>query len=186
MHGLPDNRFDRLDLLDLVKVVEADLAAHDPAVVLTHHGGDLNIDHQLVNRAVLTATRPTGAASPMAVHQFEVPSSTEWAFQRFEPVFRPNLFVAVGETLETKVAAMAAYESEARPFPHPRSADALRALAHRWGAATGLGAAEAFETVRDLRPAGASGASLSEAPVEPHRRRARRHNRPPRTSTTLS
>ena len=53
--------------------------------------------------------------------------------------------------LETKVRAMALYESEARPFPHPRSPEALRALARRWGSAVGLEAVEAFELVREVR-----------------------------------
>jgi hypothetical protein len=36
-------------------------------------------------------------------------------------------------------------------FPHPRSPEALRAIAARWGSATGMRAAEAFHCVRDLR-----------------------------------
>ncbi len=54
----------------------------------------------------------------------------------------------ISATLETKVQAMAVYESEARPFPHPRSPEALRAIARRWGSAVGVEAAEAFELVR--------------------------------------
>ena len=54
-------------------------------------------------------------------------------------------------TRETKVQAMAFYESEARRRPHPRSAEALRASARRWGRVVGLGAAEAFEPIRVTR-----------------------------------
>jgi LmbE family N-acetylglucosaminyl deacetylase len=108
----------------------------------------------ITSRAVLTATRPAGPGAVREVHQFEVPSATEWAFQRLEPIFRPNLFVDVGATIDRKVEAMAVYESEGRPFPHPRSAQALHAIAQRWGSVTGLPAAEAFETIRVLRPAG--------------------------------
>lgn len=154
VHGLPDNRFDSLDLLDVVKVVEHDIEALRPEIVFTHHGGDLNIDHQIVHRAVLTATRPVGEHAVREVHAFEVPSATEWAFQRLAPVFRPNLFVDVAATLTAKIDAMAVYESEGRAFPHPRSPEALRAIAQRWGSTTGQLAAEAFETVRDLRPVG--------------------------------
>jgi len=59
--------------------------------------------------------------------------------------------VDISATLETKVQAMALYESEAWPFPHRRSPKALRAIARRWGSAVGLGAAEAFELVRGVR-----------------------------------
>jgi hypothetical protein len=38
-----------------------------------------------------------------------------------------------------------------RQFPHPRSPEALRAIAMRWGSVCGCGAAEAFELVRSVR-----------------------------------
>ena len=46
---------------------------------------------------------------------------------------------------------MALYESEARPFPHPRSPEALRAIARRWGSVVGADAAEVFELIRSVR-----------------------------------
>jgi LmbE family N-acetylglucosaminyl deacetylase len=89
--GLPDNRFDTVALLDIVKPVEQWVAAFRPDAIYTHHPGDLNVDHGLTFRAVLTATRP--GASPVIVpdlYAFEVPSSTDWAFQRLGPPFRPR------------------------------------------------------------------------------------------------
>lgn len=150
LHGLPDNRLDSVDLLDVVKVVEELVAEHRPETILTHHPGDMNIDHGVVHRAVMTATRPVGDHVVGAVYAFEVPSSTEWSFGAVGPPFVPDTFVAVAETLEAKVEAMEAYESEARPFPHPRSPDALRALARARGAAAGVSAAEAFALQRRI------------------------------------
>ena len=151
LEELPDNRFDEVPLLDVVKRVERLVRSIRPAVIYTHHPGDLNIDHLVTFRAVMTATRPTAGCPVRDVYAFEVNSSTEWAFLQFEPVFRPNVFVDISATLDVKVAAMARYESEARVFPHPRSAQALRAVAHRWGAVTDLPAAEAFQLVRSIR-----------------------------------
>lgn len=151
LFGLPDNRFDTVPLLDVAKIVEELVRRWRPEVVYTHHGGDLNIDHRVTHRAVLTATRPLAGQSVREVYAFEVPSSTEWAFQQFTPVFRPNVFVDIATTLELKIGAMAAYESEARPFPHPRSAEALRVIARRWGSVVGGEAFEAFELVRSVR-----------------------------------
>src|SRR5262249_17911771 len=148
---LPDNRFDTVPLLEVVKRIEALIARLRPQVVYTQHGGDLNIDHNVVYRATLTATRPLAGTPVREVYAYEVGSSTEWAFQQFAPAFRPNVFVDISATLEQKVAGMGLYESEARPFPHPRSPEALRAAALRWGSVAGLGAAEAFELVRALR-----------------------------------
>ena len=151
-HKLPDNRLDTVPLLDVVKLVEDLVQKLSPEVIYTHHPGDLNVDHGVVHRAVLTATRPMAGQSVREVYSFEVPSSTEWAFQRLEPSFRPNVFVDIAGTLETKIAALACYDTELRAFPHPRSAEALRAIATRWGSVAGLQAAEAFELIRSVRP----------------------------------
>jgi LmbE family N-acetylglucosaminyl deacetylase len=149
---LPDNRLDTVPLLEVVKIVEDLIDRLKPEVIYTHHGGDLNIDHGVIHRAVLTATRPVDGHPVRDIYAFEVPSSTEWAFQRLEPVFRPNVFMDVSRTLDAKIAAMECYESEARKSPHPRSPQALRATAMRWGSVAGCGAAEAFELVRSVRP----------------------------------
>jgi len=151
-HKLPDNRLDTVPLLEVVKLVEDLLEQLKPEVVYTHHGGDLNVDHSVIHRAVLTATRPVAGQPVRDIYAFEVPSSTEWAFQRLEPAFRPNVFVDVSSTLEIKIAAMACYETEIRKFPHPRSPEALRAIATRWGSVAGCAAAEAFELIRSVRP----------------------------------
>lgn len=148
---LPDNKLDTVALLDVVKIVEGLIGQLQPATILTHSGSDLNVDHQTIFRAVLTATRPIKGMTVRQVLSFEVPSATEWAFNRIAPSFTPEVFYDVEHTLEQKIQAMAAYEGESRTFPHPRSPDALRALAAWRGASVGLAAAEAFEVVRDIR-----------------------------------
>lgn len=142
---LPDNRFDSLPLLDVVRRVEALVREVGPDLVLTHHHGDLNVDHAVTARAVLTAARPLPDRTTRAVLSFEAPSSTEWAFGLPGSPFRPTLFVDIAEHLQAKLEALAAYGDEMRPFPHPRSAEAVRHLAALRGATAGRTAAEAFE-----------------------------------------
>jgi LmbE family N-acetylglucosaminyl deacetylase len=151
LHGLPDNRFDTVPLLDVIKVVEELIERWRPTAIYTHHGGDLNVDHQVVSRAVLTATRPIEGRPVRELYMFEIASSTEWAFQRLAPVFKPNVFVNIESTLPLKLEAMLQYESEVRRFPHPRSPEALTAIAQRWGSVVGCKAAEAFEAVMLIR-----------------------------------
>jgi len=151
MFKLPDNRLDTLPMLEIAKLIEGLIQKLRPSVIYTHHPGDLNVDHGIVHRAVLIATRPVLGHPVRQVLTFEVPSSTEWAFQRIEPVFRPNVFVEVSKTLDAKIAALACYDSETRDFPHPRSEQALRAIATRWGSVSGCTAAESFELVRSIR-----------------------------------
>ncbi|MFC1673130.1 PIG-L deacetylase family protein [Pseudomonadota bacterium] len=148
--GLPDNKFDDTPLLNIVQLVEAELCEIKPQAVFTHHPGDLNIDHRITHQAVVTATRPTGTGPGQGVQllcAFEVPSASEWAFSQFAP-FRPNMFVDISTTLETKIEALACYVGEQCAFPHPRSAEHLRALAQMRGSSVGSTAAEAFELIR--------------------------------------
>lgn len=148
-HDLPDNRFDTVPLIEVVKIVEELVDRVRPSMIFTHRPSDLNVDHGVVHRAVLTATRPLGPDVAREIYAFEVPSSSEWAFGQFG-AFRPGLFVDISATLDAKIEAMELYASEARPFPHPRSPEALEALARRWGSAVGVAAAEAFEVVRRI------------------------------------
>jgi LmbE family N-acetylglucosaminyl deacetylase len=150
-YNLPDNRFDTIPLLDIIKIIEDLINEINPHMVFTQHGGDLNIDHALTFRATLTAIRPLGKNVLRTLYAYETASSTEWAFQKFEPVFRPTVFFNITETLDLKLRAMEFYKDELRPFPHPRSPEALRAAAQRWGSVAGVDAAEAFELICEVR-----------------------------------
>jgi LmbE family N-acetylglucosaminyl deacetylase len=148
----PDNRFDTVPLLDVVKRVERVIDEFAPSVVFTQHGGDLNVDHVVTHRATLTATRPMAGCGVETVHAYEVNSSTEWGFGQFTGPFQPTVYYDVSETLAAKIEAMKAYSSEMREFPHPRSVEAMEALARVRGSQAGLQAAEAFELVRRAIP----------------------------------
>ena len=151
VESFPDNRFDQVALLDIVKVVESHIDNLQPDVVFTHHGSDLNIDHRLTAQAVVTATRPLSGIQVKEVLAFHIPSSTEWSFGATGDSFQPSIFFDVGGHISSKTAAMEIYEKEAREFPHPRSPQALEAIAKTWGSTAGFMAAEAFELVRSLR-----------------------------------
>ncbi len=143
----PDNRFDSVDLLDIVKFVEKYIEKLKPDIIFTHFNGDLNVDHQITNKAVLTAARPQGIYSAIQIFAFETVSSTEWNFGSRQ-VFCPNVFVDIGSYFPIKCSAMEKYKSELRTFPHPRSLAMLEYAAHRWGGVVGREYAEAFELLR--------------------------------------
>lgn len=142
---LPDNRFDAWEFLDIVKIVEEIKAKVKPDILYTHHRADLNIDHRITFEAVLTACRPLPGETVKKIVSFEVPSSTEW---NYPCSFQPNVYMDISGTLKTKIAAMKAYKSEIRKWPHPRSVEAITVLAKKRGVDSGLDAAEAFELVR--------------------------------------
>jgi LmbE family N-acetylglucosaminyl deacetylase len=139
-----DNRMDGVDLLDVVQSIEAVLKRHRPSTVLTHHAGDVNIDHRVVHDAVIAACRPQPDHSVKKLLFFEVPSSTEWRPPGSASVFAPNWFVDISTTVAQKLEALGAYDTEMRAFPHPRSLEAIEALAKWRGASIGVRAAEAF------------------------------------------
>jgi LmbE family N-acetylglucosaminyl deacetylase len=143
-----DNRMDGVDLLDIVKSIEQKVAQVKPTRLLTHHRGDVNIDHQRIHDAVLAAARPLPEGSIKELLFFEVASSTEWRPAVSGSPFAPAMFIDIGATLERKLRALEAYRSELRPFPHPRSLLAVERLAQWRGATVGCSAAEAFEVGR--------------------------------------
>jgi LmbE family N-acetylglucosaminyl deacetylase len=147
----PDNRFDTVPLLEIVKAIEKVKNSVKPDVVYTHHQGDLNIDHQITFKAVLTACRPVKGETVKDIYSFEIPSSTEWSSPDKQNYFMPNVFVDISKTLVKKLEALKAYKGEAREYPHPRSLEALRAIAMRWGSTVGLEAVEAFQLIRSIR-----------------------------------
>ena len=145
----PDNRLDSVALLDIVQSIERVIAEKRPDVVYTHHAGDLNIDHAIVHRAVLTACRPATAGGVRAIYAFEVPSSTEWGATTLAP-FVPTRFVDISATLVTKRGALECYSEEMRAAPHPRSLVGVEALARLRGHQIGCAAAEAFMVIREI------------------------------------
>lgn len=147
---LPDNRMDTVALLDIARAVEALIAQLRPDTVLTHCASDLNVDHRRTCEAVATACRPQRGHPVRRLLCFEVPSSTEWALPGSVPGFAPNWFEDIGATLPAKLAALQCYQAELRAAPHPRSLEAVTALARWRGATCGAEAAEAFVLGREL------------------------------------
>ena len=147
----PDNAMDGMPLLDVVKAVEKTIRQVAPHIIYTHHGGDLNIDHAVTARAVLTACRPLPGAGVEAIYGFEVLSSTEWAGPAPGNAFCPAHFVDIDTDFAAKRKAVNAYSPEMRPFPHPRSPEAIAALAVLRGAQAGMKKAEAFTVIRTAR-----------------------------------
>ena len=146
----PDNRMDSVNLLDIIKAVEKQVVALNPDTVVTHHCGDLNIDHRIVHEAVVTACRPQPHCSVSCLMAFEVLSSTEWQSLGLHAPFQPNWFEDVSKTIDRKVNALEFYETEMREWPHTRSLKNIEHLARWRGSSVGCAAAEAFFLIRNI------------------------------------
>ncbi len=151
MFNLPDNRFDTVPMLDIVKTIEREIVKTAPDTVYTHYSQDLNIDHRITYNAVLTACRPKEESSVKKIYSFEIPSSTECSYPC---TFSPNVFVDINKTKDKKLEALKAYKSELMNMPHPRSEEYVTSLAIVRGGASGLKFAEAFEAIRIIEKGG--------------------------------
>ena len=146
----PDNKMDSLPLLDIVKEVENKITEIQPQVIYTHHIGDLNVDHQVTHKAVMTACRPLPGLCVKEIYAFEVLSSTEWQTLGYMP-FTPNVFVDIAGFVDIKKQALEFYSKEMRKSPHSRSVDNVLRLNALRGNFVGVDYAEAFVVLRHMR-----------------------------------
>jgi len=66
------------------------------------------------------------------------------------PVFTPNVFVDIRDTLAFNIAALRDYDEEMRLWPHAHSFESVISLACWRGASVGIELAEAFMLRREL------------------------------------
>ena len=110
---------------------------------------DRHVDHRAVFDGVMVAARPVGEARGIKiVAAYETLSETHWNAPHLEPNFTPNWCVDITNSIETKLEAMACYESQMHAFPQPRSLEALKALGLFRGSQAGFGYGEGFHILR--------------------------------------
>jgi LmbE family N-acetylglucosaminyl deacetylase len=147
---LPAARLDTVPQADLNQAVAAILQTVRPDTVLMPFFGDIHLDHQLLFSSALVAARPNQTGYPLRLWAYETLSETNWNAPYVTPTFAPTLFVDITSSLDRKLAAMKAYRSQLRAFPHERSAEAIEALARLRGATVHRQAAEAFVLLRSV------------------------------------
>ena len=148
----PNIKMNTVPHLELVQFVEKCIEDWNADAIVTHHPSDTNNDHVQTSYAVQAACRlfqrRENIPSLKELLYMEVPSSTEWSFDTSANRFMPNYFVEIGkEGVEIKIKALSAYKGVMRPYPHPRSAEAIEGLAAYRGAQAGCDYAEVFECV---------------------------------------
>ena len=148
----PNIKMNTVPHLELVQFIENCIEDWEADAIITHHPADTNNDHVQTSYAVQAASRlfqrRPNMPSLKQLLYMEVPSSTEWSFDSSANRFSPNYYVEIGrEGVDVKVKALSAYKGVMRPYPHPRSKEALEGLAAYRGVQAGCNYAEAFESV---------------------------------------
>lgn len=140
----PDNQYDSVPLLQVVKSIECVKTLVQPDAVFTHYQNDLNVDHQIAFRATLTACRPVANESVRGLYSFYTPSATEWG----SGGFAPNLYVDITTTIDQKLKSLEYYSGELRQDPHPRSIEGIKAFTRYYGSIVCVEHAEPFKIIR--------------------------------------
>lgn len=148
----PNIKMNTVPHLDLVQFIESCIEDWGAESIFTHHPSDTNNDHVMTSYAAQAASRlfqrKEGVPKLKQFIYMEVPSSTEWSFDSSANRFSPNMFVEIGKDgVDVKIKALAAYTGVMRPYPHPRSEEAITGLAAYRGVQAGCNYAEAFENV---------------------------------------
>ncbi len=137
---------------EVMKLVERDSPVSvekiKPDMVVFPSLYSYNQDHTLTAKAIHAALRPTEFNSKHFVKNvfaFEVPADG-WSLYEQRV---PNLFLSLTKSeMNVKIHALKLYESQYRPHPNPRSAEAVEALALFRGTHTMSKYAEAFHIIR--------------------------------------
>lgn len=148
----PNIEMNTVPHLQLVQFIEAAIIDSKPDIVITHHPADTNNDHLQTSLACQEAIRLFQRRPEVkALQEFwfmEVPSCTEWALNSSMNRFHPNTWVEIGQGgIEAKIKALTMYRDVMRPYPHPRSKEAITGLSLYRGGQAGCCYAEAFEVV---------------------------------------
>lgn len=129
---LPDARIS--EGLETIGLIEEAVRVLAPTHVYTHSRHDAHQDHRNAHLASIV-----GARDVANLYCYQAPSSTI--------EFRPNLFIDIARHIDTKVDAVAAYESQVARSASLR-ADHIVATARYWGRYTGYSLAEPMEVIR--------------------------------------
>ena len=147
----PNIEMNTVPHIKLVQFIENAIKESEPDVVITHHTSDTNNDHLMTSMACQEAIRlfqRNPAFKPISEFWFmEVGSATDWGVNSAFNSFRPDIYCELDKIgIDTKIKALSMYRGVMRPYPHPRSEEAMLGLAAWRGSQAGCNYAEAFET----------------------------------------
>lgn len=122
-----------------------------PEILYMPHHGDMQKDHGITSEAIMVAIRPISSHKIRKVYAYETLSETEWNIANSKNMFLPDTFVNIEKYLPAKIEAMKCHKTQQRGYPHPRSIEAITALAQVRGTTMCCRAAEAFSLIREYR-----------------------------------
>jgi LmbE family N-acetylglucosaminyl deacetylase len=145
--NIPALSVDKMSHHELNKIISDVLREVCPDILFMPYF-DRNIDHSSLFKSIMVSSRPTGYGKGISiVAAYEVLSSTHCNAPHIEPNFTPNWVVDISDAIDTKIEALKCCESQIGPIPHPRSCEAVRALALFRGSQAGMAFGEGFYVI---------------------------------------
>ena len=138
---LPTVKLDTLGQKKINDLIRQCINKIKPEILYIPFNKDSNKDHCLISKACLIASRPESDSSIKKVLSYSYQS----------PLFLPNLYIDISDTLDDKLKAMSCYKSELKDYPHSRSLEAIKISAQKRGIESGLKTAEAFIIIREVK-----------------------------------
>ena len=117
-----------------------------PEIIYTPFERDIHTDHQIVTKAVLSASKWFRNKTIKELLMYETLSETNFNYNE-DLAFRPNYFVDISKYLKKKLKICNEYKTEFKKHPFPRSLKSVEALAKLRGSESGYNAAESFKLV---------------------------------------
>jgi N-acetylglucosamine malate deacetylase 1 len=148
---LPTTKLDTIPMSDIVSLIGDSFQRIRPEIVYLPYRGDVHTDHKVVFDATVACTKWFRYPYVKKVLVYETLSETDFGLTPYTGSFRPNVFINIEKYLDRKIEIMKIFATEMGQFPFPRSEEAIRALAHVRGAASGCKAAEAFMLLREVQ-----------------------------------
>ncbi len=149
--GLPVTKLDTLPESDIINSIGEAIAHAKPDIVYIVHPGDSHADHRIVYSAAIVGLKPFVYGHAIDIYCFETISSTNVAMPLPGPVFEPQHYCDISSYMDAKLDILKHYKTEIKEPPHPRSAEAVRALARFRGSSIFVDYAEAFSVIRTVK-----------------------------------
>ncbi|HEV3051547.1 MAG TPA: PIG-L family deacetylase [Longimicrobium sp.] len=141
-------RLDTVPQHEMIAWLEREANAFRPGLIATPCRGHYNQDHRALADACVAAFRPAPGGlkhfAPVVLAYGH--SAAGWGGPAYG--FAPSVFLDVDAFIDRKLQALACYESQLIPPPHPRSLEGVRSNAASWGAYAGCAFAEPYECLR--------------------------------------
>lgn len=150
-YEFPAPYLDQFPIAKIADAVKNIIRKTKPKIMFIPHIGDSHVDHQIIHKACLIASRPITNYFVPLILSYETLSETEWGPKKYDLIFDPNFYISLSnKDIQKKLAAFKIYKSQIKKNYHPRSIKSIKALAQNRGSNISKEFAEAFIVIRNI------------------------------------